>query len=586
MPTNINTDDYDLYGSDGYTTPLQGSPYIDEQGHPIYDEPFFVNSNPNSTMDPGEGTGVTTDFWTNYPISIDVNGNILYHGENTGVNVRGPAGLTSIAWEDLTQAQRDELRGQDGNDGVPGRDGADGQDGQDGLSAYGVWAVENGYNPSDESHLEEFYAYIASFINPLIRIGQGTDSITVSVNSTANIASGEASLATGFSSTAAGDYSFTAGLGTKAPNAAMTAIGKYNEGKTGNIFEVGNGSALVPFNLLELDSTGTLTVPVDFVTTTDRLSNKVNKEVGKGLSTNDFTNEYKSFIDNYHIDSVVTSLSNNPVQNSAVAAAIAHLAMEQPTVGIDEATLDKDYPIMVPYSTTEAVVSKVQYSNKIKFNPFQNNLFTQNCAIPASYSNCLLYGKNLIAYNSDQIIFGKYNAGSTASAFQIGYGTTAANRNILDLSFDGDLTVAGEITDGNGISLSDKQDVLTFDNEPTALSTNPVTSDGIYQYINDAITEPFGIFSHRLDVAEDNIENVADNLAEATSFIASSFSTLDTNVTSSFAAVNSTISTIDTYISSHLSLTDDITGKEYKLGISNGQLYAQEIVSTASTESV
>lgn len=57
------------------------------------------------------------------------------------------------------------------------------------------------------------------------------------------------------------------------------------------------------------------------------LAKKVDKVIGKGLSTNDFTNSYKSILDNYTVDSVLNSTSTNPIQNGTVTDA---LALKQP----------------------------------------------------------------------------------------------------------------------------------------------------------------------------------------------------------------------------------------------------------------
>ena len=50
--------------------------------------------------------------------------------------------------------------------------------------------------------------------------------------------------------------------------------------------------------------------------------NSVKKEVGKGLSTNDFTDEYKAKVENAltseNIDPEMSDTSENPVQNKAV----------------------------------------------------------------------------------------------------------------------------------------------------------------------------------------------------------------------------------------------------------------------------
>ena len=52
------------------------------------------------------------------------------------------------------------------------------------------------------------------------------------------------------------------------------------------------------------------------------LADKVDKVSGKGLSTNDFTNAYKSILDNYTVDSTLDSTSTNPIQNAVVTQAL------------------------------------------------------------------------------------------------------------------------------------------------------------------------------------------------------------------------------------------------------------------------
>ncbi len=52
------------------------------------------------------------------------------------------------------------------------------------------------------------------------------------------------------------------------------------------------------------------------------LDAKVDKVLGKGLSTNDFSNTYKDMLDNYTVDSVLDSSSTNPIQNGTVTDAL------------------------------------------------------------------------------------------------------------------------------------------------------------------------------------------------------------------------------------------------------------------------
>lgn len=58
------------------------------------------------------------------------------------------------------------------------------------------------------------------------------------------------------------------------------------------------------------------------------LNSKVDKVTGKGLSTNDFTNAYKSILDNYKVDTTLDSTSTNPVQNAVVTQALDSLVPE------------------------------------------------------------------------------------------------------------------------------------------------------------------------------------------------------------------------------------------------------------------
>ena len=105
MPTNdfvFTTDDYDIYS-------VAGDGISDRPGSPSTDLPsmyFPLSNTPKSTMDQDpNNTGPTNDFWTAFPLSIDINGFIFYNGENTGINVRGPAGASNIQWDDLTEEQ-------------------------------------------------------------------------------------------------------------------------------------------------------------------------------------------------------------------------------------------------------------------------------------------------------------------------------------------------------------------------------------------------------------------------------------------------------------------------------------------------
>ena len=491
MPTNnfvernVTTDDYDLYGSEGQPTSLPGSPGIDESGHliiPPEDGTYFPPSTtPESTMDPDpNNTGPTTDFWTAFPITIDVNGQIFYYGKDTGINVRGPAGASSIRFEDLTSAQKEQIRGEAGQNGLNGINGADGRDGTDGLSAYELWLRENGYDPEDHP-IEEFFEYLANLGNALVKEGTGAGSLIVNNRGTENTAAGASAFASGYQTAANGNYSATFGKGTVTNNIYSAAFGQYNEGKVSSLFEIGNGSPLIRQNVFEVDLSGTVNARGDIVDGTfNVLSNKVDKEAGKGLSTNDFSNGYKNFLDQYTVDNALNAGSTNPVTNAAITAAINNISTLNGKPSLSQSTANADLNFSFVNDTTATALTDLKWTNGLKWNPSKNILKNNNIST-STFSNIFSFGTaGLSAASNDQIILGKYNSANADDFLEIGYGTSSSPKNILEISKLGDLTVTGEIEDGSGNVLSDKQDILTFDSLPTLNSTNPVTSGGLY----------------------------------------------------------------------------------------------------------
>ena len=116
---NVTTDDYDIYAQGGDTvTTTPGSPVMNEDREIEMDSYYFPMSTlPRSTMDlDPNNTGPTNDFWTHFPITIDINGYIFYNNENTGINIRGPAGMSTVHFDELTPAQKESLKGADGQE--------------------------------------------------------------------------------------------------------------------------------------------------------------------------------------------------------------------------------------------------------------------------------------------------------------------------------------------------------------------------------------------------------------------------------------------------------------------------------------
>lgn len=505
----VDTDDYDLFGAQGHTTPLPGTPTVDPSGHLVIpSDPFFPPSTlKNSTMDKDpNNTGPTTSFWEYYPLSIDVDGYIFYYNENTGINVRGPGAIAHVTWDELTPAQRESLKGQDGADGTDGVNGRDGVDGQNGYDAYQLWLIDNGWQDHPEQHpISDFYAYLANLSNAIIQEGTGNGSLILNYRGqTGSVASGAGASAFGNHTTASGANSIATGNNTIAGYQNQFVIGKYNANKSTSVFEIGNGTDTnTRSNLFEIDTNGNI---ITSGTITDGgnniLSNKVDKVIGKQLTTYDFNDHYKDMLDNYHVDSNVSSLSNNPVSGNAVYNAIltATSSITRPTQTIS--TTDEDLCFYHPSSTSTETLDAAKITTNLTWNPNKKILKTTNSGV--THSNTLAFGTNLVSGANNQLLFGTYNEGYEGNLLEIGGGFSSENRlNLLSLNENGDLTSYGDIIDGGGNTLSDKQDRLEFDQTITQNSENMVTSGVIYDYLTSHGIDPVsGIVIPGLDAVQ------------------------------------------------------------------------------------
>lgn len=144
-------------------------------------------------------------------------------------------------------------------------------------------------------------------------------------------ASGTCSHAEGNACTASGNYSHTSGNHTIANATAQTAIGRYNVSDNNGTyaFIIGNGSYTTRSNALAVDWNGLIYVGNS--ATGVNVTNLVEKEQGKGLSTEDFTTAEKTKLagieegaNKITVDSALSSSSTNPVQNKAVSDAIVN----------------------------------------------------------------------------------------------------------------------------------------------------------------------------------------------------------------------------------------------------------------------
>ena len=549
---NVTTDDYDIYAQGGDTvTTTPGSPVMNEDREIEMDPYYFPMSTlPRSTMDlDPNNTGPTNDFWTHFPITIDINGYIFYNNENTGINIRGPAGMSTVHFDELTPAQKESLKGADGQDGANGVDGIDGENGLDGLDAYHVWLRDNGYE-EDEHPISEFYAYIGGLSNLLLKAGEGTGSLILNYNGNENSADGAGSLASGFGTQATGDFSFTTGYGTTAANDYQTVLGKYNNPMPFTLLEIGNGAdAQHLSNALAVTTDGNLLAAGQVIDgANNTLSNKVDKIAGKGLSTNDFNNTYKAFIDNYTVDSALNTSSINPVQNRVITDAINSILVNGGRPTQEENTDNSFLGFMHPTALTDGVVNTIEYTDGLRWNPDKNILKLSDNVSTGDYSIAL--GQGLTANYNNETVIGKYNDSTSGDLFEVGNGTSSNNlSNAFRVNQSGDIFAGGDVEDGSGNVLSNKQDILTFDSEPTEDSLNMVNSGDLYDYLVAHGIDPEG----GLDLPEVDL--------------------LRNQVT----ALTARVTALETIVASLLNprefIDDTYTYNTYLLGVNKGDLY-------------
>ena len=99
-------------------------------------------------------------------------------------------------------------------------------------------------------------------------------------------------------------------------------------------------------------------------------------------------------------------------------------------------------------------------------------------------SNITSFGsEGLEAASSDQFIFGKYNNPIATDLFQLGYGVAGNPKNVFAVSKTGNLIVTGDITDGAGNVLSEKQDILTYD------FVQEYASNNLYEFDEDKLRD-------------------------------------------------------------------------------------------------
>lgn len=213
------------------------------------------------------------------------------------------------------------------------------------------------------------------------------------------------------------------------------------------------------------------------------LDSKVDKVIGKGLSTNDFTNAYKSVLDSYTVDSVLDSSSTNPIQNGTVTDA---LNTKQPK------TLSS--PITIGGVTSATVESALGNLNSLC-----GTKLTMVTSLPLSPSNqeTVLY----IGNSSGGLLCG--------GIYQYQVSEWVMISNVSSFTFNSDEFAVDSTT--NKVSLKPSYaDIPSFLPNNVSSSNKLVTTDGIFRVGDRRNTIGWADLSN--DVNIDGSSNYANNV--------------------------------------------------------------------------
>ena len=141
-----------------------------------------------------------------------------------------------------------------------------------------------------------------------------------------------------------------------------------------------NASIELPALAVDDTLSETSTNPVQNKVITLALSEKVDKEVGKTLTSNDFTNELKDKLDNIEvganktiIDTELSDTSNNPVENKVISIALGDKVTIPNTDGVISA---QDGQI----STIESLSVE---DTKSLFDSVRDSLMSRKTSVPS-----------------------------------------------------------------------------------------------------------------------------------------------------------------------------------------------------------
>ena len=271
------------------------------------------------------------------------------------------------------------------------------------------------------------------------------------------------------------------------------------------------------------------------------IETKVDKEENKGLSTNDYTNEEKAEVakvkdkqDILTFDDVPTVDSNNPVKSSGIKTAINDIKIELSTE-IDKkatkATTIEGYGITDAYTKSE-VDSKIVGVYKICGSKTVEEISTIDISTLIvgdvyNISNSGIVGTDVKVNAGDNIVWTEDGWDNLSGIVDLSNYQEKLTFDIEPTEDSENMVKSGAIyaalrkkvdksEENKGLStndytneekaevakIKDKQDTLIFDDEPMENSENPVKSKGILTAINNLITDITNKLLKKVDVIE------------------------------------------------------------------------------------
>lgn len=273
--------------------------------------------------------------------------------------------------------------------------------------------------------------------------------------------SGYASFTAGNGCSANSNYSVALNDNTRSNQQAMTAIGKFNSPRTGDLFNIGNGTGAARSNIVEVNSTemnvngnikkNNVSLPTPYTTMptiTASMLGQIAMYVGE--TTNDYVKGYFYIASSdgaaeptYSWVSMVDDTPTLGSMNAVTSNGVAILARKGTGGGMILGSS--------PYSTATSAHS-LAFGNACNATGNRSIALGDFAVASGSYSTAI--GLRLNSSQTNQFSIGKYNKSRVGDLFNIGNGVSGDNRsNILEANSTS-VNINGDIQ-RNGVGIDD-----------------------------------------------------------------------------------------------------------------------------------